>query len=151
MITNERQYRITRAWVERFERDMAAVFEQAGTLDERARQALLDQYASQVEELRSDLDAYDALRRGDVRVIELHSLTELPDALIQARIAAGISQEALAQRLGLRKQQVQRWEATRYAGVGLDRLQAVADALGLRIREQVLLPTSESSPAPHIE
>jgi len=151
MITNERQYRITRGWVARFEQARADVEHQGATLDPRARRAFLDQYESQLEELRAELDAYDALRRGDVRVLELDSLNDLPEALIQARAAVGVSQETLARRLGLRKQQVQRWESTRYAGVGLERLQAVADALGVRIREQVLLPEREAGPvqAPH--
>jgi ribosome-binding protein aMBF1 (putative translation factor) len=140
MITNERQYRISRHWLERFEQAQASVDDRGADLDPRARQALFDQYASQIEELRAELAAYEALRRGDVHVLELESLSALPDALIQARAAAGLSQAALAGRLGLKKQQVQRWERTRYAGVGLDQLQAVADALGVQIREQVLLP-----------
>ena len=37
---------------------------------------------------------------------------------------------------------MQRYEATRYAGASLARLQAVADALGVRTRGQVVLPTS---------
>ena len=36
----------------------------------------------------------------------------LPDILIQARIAAGMSQTKLARELGLKPQQVQRYEAT---------------------------------------
>jgi len=39
-----------------------------------------------------------------------------------------------------KEQQVQRYEATRYAGVSLGRVQAVGDALGRQIREQVILP-----------
>jgi hypothetical protein len=35
----------------------------------------------------------------------------------------------------LAEQQVQRWEATRYRGVAAERLQQVADALRLRVRE----------------
>jgi transcriptional regulator with XRE-family HTH domain len=46
----------------------------------------------------------------------------------------------LADRLGLKKQQIQRYEATRYARVGIERLQAVAGALGVKIREQVIMP-----------
>jgi hypothetical protein len=45
----------------------------------------------------------------------------------------------------MREQQVQRYEATRYAGVGLERLQAVADALGVRIYERVVLPAAGGS------
>ena len=150
MITNERQYRMTKGWLERFTRAQAAVSAQSGTLHPRAAQALQDQYASQIEELSAEIAVYEALRRGEVKVLELESLQELPDALIQARTAARLSQQELATRLGLKKQQVQRYEATRYAGVSLERIQAVAEALGLTIREQVTLPshpeTSGSQP-----
>ena len=140
MITNERQYRITRSWLERFEQARMSAEQNAVDLHPRARQALRDQYDSQVEELRADLADYEALCRGQVTVLELDSLSELPDALIRARAASGLSQAALAERLGLKKQQIQRYEATRYAKVGIERLQAVADALGVEIREQVILP-----------
>lgn len=143
MITNERQYRITRGWLERFEQARVGAEEQAIHLHPRARQALRDQYDSQIEELRADLADYEALRGGHVTVLELDSLTELPDALIRARAASGLSQAALAERLGLKKQQIQRYEATRYARVGIERLQTVADALGVKIREQVILPVRE--------
>jgi ribosome-binding protein aMBF1 (putative translation factor) len=143
MITNERQYRITRGWLERFEQAHASTEEKAANLHPRARQALRDQYDSQIEELRADLADYEALRRGQVVFLELDSLSELPDALIRARAASGLSQAALADRLGLKKQQIQRYEATRYAGAGIERLQAVADALGVKIREQVILPVRD--------
>jgi len=74
--------------------------------------------------------------------LTLDSLAELPETLIRARTAARLSQADLAARLGLKKQQVQRYEATRYAGVSLQRIQAVASALGLTIREQVLFPAN---------
>ncbi len=148
MITNERQYRITKGWVERFTQAQAAVSAQSETLHPRAAQALQDQYASQIEELSAEIADYETLRRGEVRVLELESLRELPDALIQARTAARLSQQELATRLGLKKQQVQRYEATRYAGVSLNRIQSVAEALGLTIREQVIFPTTSETPSP---
>jgi ribosome-binding protein aMBF1 (putative translation factor) len=141
VITNERQYRITKRWLERFEQARREVEGLGDTIQARAQQALRDQYDSQIEELSAQLAGYDALRRGEVNVLELDSLRELPDALIRGRAAARLSQAALAVRLGLKKQQIQRYEATHYAGVDLERLQAVADALGLKIREQVVLPS----------
>jgi transcriptional regulator with XRE-family HTH domain len=142
VVTNERQYRITRNWLERFEQARAGAEEQEGALHPRARQALRDQYDSQIDELREQLAEYEALRRGEVAVLELDSLGALPEALIRARAAAGLSQQELAERLGWKKQQVQRYEATRYAGVGLERRERVADALGVRIREQVVFPAA---------
>lgn len=148
MITNERQYRITKGWLERFTQAQAGVAAQSDTLHPRATQALHDQYASQIEELSAEIAEYEQLRRGEITVLELTSLKELPDALIRARTAARLSQQDLATRLGLKKQQVQRYEATRYAGVSLDRIQDVADALGLSIREQVWFPISPDGHTP---
>ena len=54
-----------------------------------------------------------------------------------ARIAARLTQKALAERLGLQEQQVQRWEASLYSGVGVERLQEIIDALGMGVRETV--------------
>lgn len=136
MITNERQYRISKSWIRRFEEARANVEGTGAGLAPRARQALREQYDSQIEELAE----YEAVRSGRVTVVDLDSLIDIPGTLIRARIAAGLSQEQLAVRLGLKKQQVQGDEATRYAGVGVERLQAVADALGMEIHERVVMP-----------
>ena len=37
---------------------------------------------------------------------------------------------------------IQRYEATQYAGVSLDRIQAVVEALGVEIHERVILPVA---------
>lgn len=65
------------------------------------------------------------------------SLHGLPIALIEARIAARLTQRQLAERIGVAEQQVQRWEASDYSSVGLDRLQSIADALGVQIHETI--------------
>lgn len=53
--------------------------------------------------------------------------------LIVARIANGHSQKDLAWRLGVREQQVQRWEAERYAQISLKNYKRVAMLLGVRL------------------
>jgi HTH-type transcriptional regulator / antitoxin HipB len=73
----------------------------------------------------------------DITSREITSLHELPIALIEARIAARLTQRQLAERIGVAEQQVQRWEANDYSGVGLDRLQSIADALGVQIHETI--------------
>jgi HTH-type transcriptional regulator/antitoxin HigA len=139
VITNERQYRITKAQLKRFDDDLAAhdARKPAAGVDPRLHQAMRDALASEADELRAQIKHYEELRDGTITGRELGSLRELPTALIEARIAAKLTQRVLADRLGVAEQQVQRWEATAYAGVGLDRLQDIADALGSHIRENV--------------
>ncbi len=71
--------------------------------------------------------------------IVIESLHDLPTALIQARIAAGLTHREMAERLGLREQAIQRYEATDYAQANIGRLTAVADALGVQVRQEVHL------------
>jgi DNA-binding transcriptional regulator YiaG len=139
VITNERQYRITNAELKRFEEALAAQAAAGPSPDvhPRIHQAMLDAMASERDELRAQLARYDDLRSGRVAERTLNSWRELPIALIEARIAARLTQRELAERLGVPEQQVQRWEANSYAGVAIERLQEIADALQLQVLETV--------------
>jgi DNA-binding Xre family transcriptional regulator len=139
VITNERQYRITKSEARKFEQAIAAARgrEPGADVDPRIHQAMIESLESELAILRDDLDRYEALKAGKVKKRRIQSLRELPVLLIEGRIAAGLTQRQLADRLGLPEQQMQRYEATMYSGVSLDRLQEVADALGLEIEERV--------------
>ena len=118
MITNERQYRITKAAVKRFEEGLAALKASGPGPDvhPQIHEAMIEANESQRDELREELERYDDLRSGRVAQRTLHSLGDLPIALIEARIAARLTQRELAKRLGVPEQQVQRWEANSYSG-----------------------------------
>lgn len=136
MISNERQYRITKVQAERFELALAGVEEQGVHLHPRIRQAMNEGLESQLEELREQLAEYEALQANPAAALEYDSLRELPETLIRARIASGLTQQELAERLGLKAQQVQRYEASRYASVSFKRFLNIAEALGVSIRGQ---------------
>jgi DNA-binding Xre family transcriptional regulator len=139
VITNERQYRITKAALERLQEGVAAqdARESSPQVDARIHQAMREGIASEAEELRGQLHHYEQLRDGHITEREITSLRELPSALIEARIAARLTQRDLAARIGVAEQQIQRWEAHDYAGVNLERLQNIADALAIHIHETI--------------
>jgi DNA-binding XRE family transcriptional regulator/uncharacterized small protein (DUF1192 family) len=137
VITNERQYRITNSEARKFEQAIAAAHgrEPSPDVDPRIHQAMIDSLESELAVLREQLERYEALKAGKVTSRTAQSLRELPIVLIEGRIVAGLTQRELAKRLGVPEQQVQRYEATLYAGASLQRLQEVADTLGLEIEE----------------
>src|SRR5258708_18154455 len=143
MISNERQYRITKAEAERFRRTLAEL-ETDGRDQEgvhpRLVQAQREALQSQLDDLLHEIREYEELRAGKVPLLSIDSFEDLPDGLIKARIAAGLSQKALAGRLHLKEQQIQRYESERYASASLQRIQEVARAIGVQIREEILLP-----------
>jgi ribosome-binding protein aMBF1 (putative translation factor) len=143
MIKNAREYQITRAQAVRFERELKT----KGDPGADAALAQLEREAarSQLADLRADIEDYDALESGRVKVLEVDDLEDLPQALIRARIAARLSQRELADRLKLKEQQIQRYEATDYASASLARVLEVARALGLKLRQDVALPSMDIS------
>jgi ribosome-binding protein aMBF1 (putative translation factor) len=116
MITNERQYRITRSEADRFRKVIDDLAKAPARTDVHPRllQAEREAMESQLAELQAEIAEYDRLKSADLSVISINSFDELADGLIKARIAGGLSQRALADRLGLKEQQIQRYEAERY-------------------------------------
>jgi transcriptional regulator with XRE-family HTH domain len=148
MITNERQYRITKAETDRFQQtlnELTAQGDQREGVHPLLVQAERDALRSQLDDLAAELREYEALKAGDVSIIKIDSFGELPEGLIKARIAAGLSQKALAERLHIKEQQVQRYEAERYASASFQRLQEVAQAIGVQIRKEILMPLAPRS------
>jgi ribosome-binding protein aMBF1 (putative translation factor) len=141
MIRNEREYRITKAQAAKFEGALSQLSAsgEGAQLHPLVQKAQRDAIQSQLEELKEQIAEYEALRDGQCSVLSLDSLEELPRALIRARIAAGLTQRELAERLGLKEQQIQRYEATEYASADLARVNEIARALDVRVREDVFL------------
>jgi HTH-type transcriptional regulator/antitoxin HigA len=138
MITNERQYRITSTQLEKFRKaiedfDIKTAIKQ--TKSKILAKAELDALRSEYENLSMQIHEYEALKSGTTEVLKASSLEELPTILIRARIAKGLSQRQLAEAIGVKEQQIQRYEAEEYASANLPRLAEVAKALGLNISE----------------
>jgi len=143
MIKNERQYLITKAQADKFELAAANLAKRkngSSKIHPLLLKAEEEAIRAQLLELRADIEEYEALRSGKLAAFEVQSFDELPNALIKARIALGWTQKDLAERLGLKEQQIQRYEATDYASASLTRLKEVIQALGMRMRDEFRLP-----------
>jgi DNA-binding XRE family transcriptional regulator len=140
MIKNERQYRITRSRADEI-RNTIAELERSPLpdgLQPEMRELQLDALRGTLGDLQTELAEYEALQ--DATLIEATGIEQLPTALIRARIARGLTQRQLAERIGLKEQAIQRYEATDYAGVSFARLVETAEALNLTIHYGVRLP-----------
>ncbi len=133
MIRNEREYQET---LRRVKDDQDFIAEQRRALEglnlspdevERAMGPALSFHAQLVEEM----EWYERVRRRDLETI--HSLTAIGRLLIAARIANGLTQQELAERLGVSAAQVSRDERNEYHGITVERAQLILDRLGERL------------------
>ncbi len=143
MIANEFQYNLTRTQRARFEQTLQQLNGRntatGAALPLLLQQAERDALQSQLDSLDAELAEYVALRSGQKQSFSMHSFEELPQVLIRARIASGMTQKQLAERLGLKEQQIQRYEATGYASANFQRLTTVIRALGLQVNPEITL------------
>jgi ribosome-binding protein aMBF1 (putative translation factor) len=141
MIKNERQYKITREQAVRFSNALKNLRQCPNAdsgLHPLIAKAQEDAISSQLADLENELREYESLKAGEFRWDSLRVVADLPSILIKARIAQGLSQKDLAERIGLKEQQIQRYEATDYATANLARIKEVVNAFGVEINS----PTS---------
>jgi transcriptional regulator with XRE-family HTH domain len=144
MISNERQYRITKARAKEFEEALRKLNAHSSE-DQLWLDIQRDALQGQLEDLRGELQEYRSLQERGIQSVDVVSLEGLPKSLVRARIASGLTQKDLAAQLGLKEQQIQRYEATAYSAASLDRIKEVVTALGLTLSRGVFLPTSRVS------
>lgn len=138
MIQNERQYRITQTKLKEFERDLAAIDPQDPNLHPRQIIGWTNSYNLTIRQLKQEIAEYEQLKNGNILTFVLGSLDDLPTTLIKARIAAGMTQKELADKIGVQEQQIQRYEASHYSSASFDRLRTIANALKIEITQAVM-------------
>lgn len=137
MIRNEAEYEYTvkqlREQAERLRKQKDELAKMELSRDEIKR--VMDPVRAFHEQLKEEVETYERLKRGEFE--ELQNLQGLGQLLIALRIAQGISQRQLAEKLDTHESQVSRDERNEYHGITLERAQRVLEALGVEIRTTV--------------
>lgn len=105
-------------------------------LSEEEIKRVLDPMRSFHEQLKEEVESYEKLKRGEFD--EIRNFEGMGRLLVALRIAQGLSQRELAERLNLHESQVSRDERNEYHGISVDRIKRILDALGAEIRTSVV-------------
>jgi DNA-directed RNA polymerase specialized sigma subunit len=137
VIRSEKEYREA---VERLRQDEEVLalqkekLEGLGLSEEEVRRALepMLSFRAQLEE---EVEWYERVRRRDFGIIR--DLSAVGTLLIALRIANGLSQRELAEKLGVSEAQVSRDERNEYHGITVNRAQRVLDAMNETLTSRV--------------
>ncbi len=137
MIRSEHEYREA---VDRIDEEAGRLKQQEEKLVEMGLgpdevKRAMDPMMSFHQQLKDEVETYERLRRGEFN--ELRNFEGMGQLLVALRIAQGISQRELADRLGVHESQVSRDERNEYHGITVERAQRVLDALGVEVRSLV--------------
>jgi len=124
---------------EAFAAAQRAALEQSGLSPKHVALAMSPLLAMR-DQLQGELDWFEQARRGEIRPVP--SLSSIGLSLIALRIARGLTQRQLAERLGINEAQVSKDERNEYHGISVERAQRVLDALDGEVTVSVCLQTS---------
>jgi ribosome-binding protein aMBF1 (putative translation factor) len=95
----------------------------------------LDPIRSFAAQISEEIETYEALKRG--KFSELKTLQGLGQMLVGIRIALGLNQRELAEKIGVHETQVSRDERNEYFGITVDRASRILEALGVEVTTRV--------------
>ena len=143
MIKNEKEYEYSQECARRFEYSIKSLEqdEELKKKDPEGWQLSRDVKQSHLIALQAEIAEYERLINCDKsqRIqIKVESLNKLPDALIKARIAAKMSQQELAEILGIEEQRVKQYEDTDYQCASFGEILEVSTVLGVEFATAVV-------------
>jgi len=129
MIKTDAQRERTLVQIEGFRRALVQV---AGQLSGKRAAAVRASYESMIRQLEEEVREYDQLKSGELVLPPIERLNQIAPFIAKIRIAKGVSQTELANRLGVSKQVISRYEESDYQTVDVARLQEILDAIGIK-------------------
>lgn len=141
MIQNQRQYKVTKGQIAKLKGVLKASVRLSEKMDPRVYRAMNGGIEWEINRLQQQLHEFEELRETSDLVI--HSVEDLPQILVKARIARGYTQKELAERLNIKPQQIQKYEIMGYRSASWKRIIEVMKALGLDFEAHV--PLKEGS------
>jgi ribosome-binding protein aMBF1 (putative translation factor) len=130
MIKNERQYKITKAKLEKWLKtlDQVRTLPQPGIAEWVVREQMLA-VQEQVKQLQSELKEYEDTASGAKTLPDPSLVNDIPSLLISWRIARQLTQRQLAERAGINENLLQKYEAENYGCAAYNTIVRIARVL----------------------
>jgi HTH-type transcriptional regulator/antitoxin HipB len=136
MIKNQKQAGITKEKLLKLKADRETFISKKKEYDEFKFKLGINSLDSLINDLETELAEYESLVSGNFNCLHPKSLEEISNVLIAARLAQKMSQKDLGDVLGMKEQQIQRYELTDYETASWTRIVEISKALGIELNFQ---------------
>jgi len=143
MIKDELEYEVSKEWVEKFNKTIAAMErdEESKRKDFLKWDAGRGSIQCHLDQLHEEIAEYERLMAWDKsKPIEIvvENFNKLSEALIKARMAAKMSEEELAEILDIDPERIKDYEKKKYQNASLTEILDISLALGLEFKTAVM-------------
>jgi ribosome-binding protein aMBF1 (putative translation factor) len=135
MIKNSKQLKIDKVEVSNLQdllRDMDQL-KKENSID-LMKQLQYDIYKRRIQELTEQIKEYESLVSGKLNSLEFNSTNDnFENSIVSFRLASGLTQKELADKIEVHEQQIQRYEQQDYLKASFERVIQLLKVLGVRI------------------
>jgi HTH-type transcriptional regulator/antitoxin HigA len=132
MIKNEKQYKISKKLLNEVNENIANLKRDTTQHPLKIKMMLASALNIQ-KEMEQDILLYETLKTDKLAILKERLFSDLPSLLIEYKIKSGLTQKEFAAQLGIKEQQLQRYEADNFRSVTFKNLLRFLDAIGLEI------------------
>ncbi|MEI8390839.1 MAG: helix-turn-helix transcriptional regulator [bacterium] len=130
-IKSESDKKNTLKWLSNFNKELEAIMKV--DIPEEVKLAQANSFKSLIFQLEQQLEEYENLKKGNFKLPDEVTFSDLLGYLIKIRISKGISQSELARKLGVSKQQISRYEEHEYQGANIARIHKILEVLNVKV------------------
>jgi hypothetical protein len=132
MIKNEKQYKISK-------KKLSEVLEKIHKIKSTKEESLKQQLVlASIEDFRDQLEKeikeYETLKSGRSKILRERNIADLPSMIIEYKIVNNLTHKELANKLGLKEQQLQRYESEGFKTVSFQNLIRFIKLMNLDLR-----------------
>lgn len=131
MIKSEKQKNRTKKLIENFKKELAEKEIELTSLDNK--ETYLSSYRIIINDLENEIKEYEALKAGNFTLPQNITFLELLKNLAKIRISKGLSQQDLANLIGVSRQKINLYEEHDYQNMTSDKINAILNALNIHL------------------
>lgn len=133
MIKNDRQLNSSKKWLRVFERDLAEIEKKYAA--EKNKIKLLSQgYVEQIAQLKEEIKEYQVMKSTPLPlVLRAQNAAEIRKQIVYLRLARGLTQANLANKIGCKQSDISRLEDENYEGFTYSLLNRIAKAFNAKL------------------
>lgn len=135
MIKNEKQYKISRKKLLTLQEEITHLQTPVHSLSP-AKQLILASMIDMKALLEKDIAAYENLISHNISILTSRNIADLPNLIIEYKIASGMTQKEFSEKIGMKEQQLQRYEAEGFSSISFKNLLRIIETIGLDIMIQ---------------
>jgi DNA-binding XRE family transcriptional regulator len=139
MIKNEKQYKITGKKLLGIKENIAEIYSESKQPSVKD-QLILAGLINMKQSLEAQIAAYDQLKTNKTTTLRERNISQLPSLIIEYKIRSGLTQKEFAKKIGMKEQQLQRYEAEDFQGISFVNLLKILQAIGLVITINGIMP-----------